>query len=519
MTNESKKKLTMAQCRAVIKKRTKVLKEVSGQGLIKFLEKDRTQLHRIGTRHSSALITKMLRDELGVIINQRTLKEINDELLMESMISSNIVETHVRAVQTKDKIVIDPCTEDWEYYVISEGKVSIEQNVNEVLIRPNGIKALPKIKDSDVADVYKLKKYLNFKEEDQFTLFITALAFAYCTRSPDIIMMFTGPEGCGKSTASEIAKRTIDPEFPMKLNLTTEADLYLQATSSLLLVCDNISGISGKMSDSLCRLATGTGQKKRQLYSDYDSSSKEVKNPLVLNGIDDMSSRTDLLSRSILLELTPFIETKSSNKLYADFEEDHPSILKGILEMIASALIEMPNIEMENPPRMFDYAQFGVASEKYLKLESGSFLKAYKFNIAYCMEKIGTSSELISTIVNQLQYIEDGILFKSASDLLSMLNENSKNSKLLPQSPIGLGKSLRRLESVFKKLGIEITFKKMNDRLRTRMIEIKDVEANSSYLSTGSRTDTDFERAAVDHFLIEDSDTDGLIDDKLSIDW
>ncbi|MBK6756732.1 MAG: hypothetical protein IPG70_03445 [Moraxellaceae bacterium] len=58
---------------------------------------------------------------------------------------------------------------------------------------------------------------------------------------------------------------------------------------------DNLSGLSKDFSDVVCQIATGASSSKRKLYTDNDVETYEIARPIILNGIDDIASRGDLL--------------------------------------------------------------------------------------------------------------------------------------------------------------------------------------------------------------------------------
>ena len=77
-------------------------------------------------------------------------------------------------------------------------------------------------------------------------------------------------------------------------------NLMIAASTTWLLAFDNLSGVWAWLSDALCRLATGGGFATRALYSDDEESHFSATRPLLLNGIDDVAERPDLLDRADL---------------------------------------------------------------------------------------------------------------------------------------------------------------------------------------------------------------------------
>ena len=72
-----------------------------------------------------------------------------------------------------------------------------------------------------------------------------------------------------------------------------------------MLAFDNVSGLPARVSDTLCRLATGGGFAARQLYTDADEALFDAARPAILNGIEDIVTRPDLADRAVFLTLDP----------------------------------------------------------------------------------------------------------------------------------------------------------------------------------------------------------------------
>lgn len=71
---------------------------------------------------------------------------------------------------------------------------------------------------------------------------------------------------------------------------------------------------------------------KRELYTDSDETIIHVCRPMILNGIEDVVTRQDLLDRSIYLNMPriPDGRRRPEAVLVKHFEQIHPKILGGI---------------------------------------------------------------------------------------------------------------------------------------------------------------------------------------------
>ena len=89
-----------------------------------------------------------------------------------------------------------------------------------------------------------------------------------------------------------------------------ERDLVIAATNGWLIALDNLSHLSDWLSDALCRLATGSGFATRELYTNAEEAIFAAQRPVVMNGIEEVATRGDLLDRALILYLPTIPEAK-----------------------------------------------------------------------------------------------------------------------------------------------------------------------------------------------------------------
>ena len=130
--------------------------------------------------------------------------------------------------------------------------------------RTDQTEALPQ--PSKDGSIGKLRSVVNVASDCDFVLLVGWLLQALLPQGPYPPMMVSGEQGSAKSTFAEILRAIIDPhEIALRTLPSNEQDLFLAAKNGHLLAFDNLSGISSKMSDALCRLATGGAFATRKL--------------------------------------------------------------------------------------------------------------------------------------------------------------------------------------------------------------------------------------------------------------
>src|SRR5262249_27005841 len=91
-------------------------------------------------------------------------------------------------------------------------------------------------------------------------------------------------------------------------------DVMIAAANGWCLPFDNVSHLTGWLSDAICRLSTGGGFSTRELYSDDQEKLFEATRPVIINGIDGLVVRGDLADRAITLFLPTIPEAGGEPK-------------------------------------------------------------------------------------------------------------------------------------------------------------------------------------------------------------
>jgi hypothetical protein len=206
-----------------------------------------------------------------------------------------------------------------------------------------------------------------------------------------------GEEGAAKTTVAWAVKALIDPsKAPTRGAPRNEEDLMIAAQNSHIVTLDNISYLSPEMQDAICRLATGGGLSKRQLYENEEEHVLEAMRPVLITSIEPLGLRGDFIDRAVPLTLPQLKPEKrtSDEEFKTNFEAERPRLIGALLDCLSKALPEVPAVRLEQPPRMVDFAILGVAAEKELGFESGEFLAAYQENRREARETLLEASVL-----------------------------------------------------------------------------------------------------------------------------
>ena len=180
-----------------------------------------------------------------------------------------------------------------------------------------------------------------------------------------------------------VVRQLIDPQTaPHLAESRSTGDLMITAVNGWVLAFDNLSTLPNWLSDSLCRLASGSGFATRALYSNEERNVIYAQRPIILSGIDEFVRRGDLADRAVFLHLPAIIDSKRREEVefWGTFRELRPKILGGLLDAVAGALRELPSVQLAKLPRMADFARFGEAVGRGLGWPTETFLAAYLDN-------------------------------------------------------------------------------------------------------------------------------------------
>lgn len=317
--------------------------------------------------------------------------------------------------------------------------------------------------DSEESPLDSLKMLLNLENEDDAILILAFMVKAIIPKSgPYPILCIDGTQGSAKSTTTRVLKKLIDPTNPELCSPPrSHDDLLVKAINGYLLAFDNLSGLSHDFADAFCRLSTGGGVAKRKLYTDGDEVSYDLMRPVIFNGIDEITDRPDLLDRTIIVHLRVIDPSRrvSEEEYWQRFNNLAPTLLGPLYRLVSAVLRDLPSIQTTNLPRMADFARIGIAMERHLKLEPGTFLKVFYENDSDKIEGLIAHNGL-ALAVNRCLAKEKSIS-GTPQDVFNKLEwHKNPQDRCFPYSPRGLTSGLKRLEPVFAKTGIEVLWER-----------------------------------------------------------
>jgi hypothetical protein len=380
---------------------------------------------------------------------------------------------HVRYARQNDTVYIDLVSDTWQQVKVTAKGWEVIENIDSPVkfIRKKGMAAMPVPKND--FDLDTLRALLNV-DDDDWRLLAAWLLGAMNPDGPFPILILQGQKGSAKTTTAKLLKDLIDPsDVNIQALPKSERDLVISANNSWVLNFDNLSGVSVGLADAFCRIATGSGFRARKLFTDDDESLFNIKRPVIMNGITDISRRSDFIDRSIIINMIAIPENGRlpETTLKSYWKDCKSSIFGHLCNALSAALSNYERITVGNLPRMADFAQWVTAGETAFGWEQGTFLNAYENARANMTEMTIEAEPIASAVISLMENHPKDTWTGNATQLLDTLELYADNrmikSKDWPRAANVLSNRLQRSSADLRAKGISIEWGKSTYRFIT----------------------------------------------------
>lgn len=432
---------------------------------------------QVGSRALDNIIRR-LADRDGRTLRKSDQRELNDSLLSFAESKGQIKSVSLRVAAIDGGVEIDLGDDRHARVSITAGKVELVLNGSTALFwRSNTF--LPMAEFVAVGDLQLLKQYFNL---DDVSFMLLRAWLSYTMAHPKIastmfvILLLLGGQGSGKTFASKLIRRLLDPSpIGVQTMPTNAKDLAISTQNGHVSCYDNARFISLAMSDMYCTAATGGTLTGRQLYTDADQQVILLHGALIINGIHAFINQPDFAQRCLPIQLPTLPEGKrrSETELEAALARDLPAIQRGLFDLVAAVFVHLPTVKATSPQRMIDFVLWLAAMEKVDGEPEGTYQTAYSTALNDGQRECLMDNVLASAILTWAEKMTGDEWRGSPSVFLEKLNSMAEpglqNSKDWPGNPISLSKRLLPLQAALLSQGIELNLV----RGKTRMISVK----------------------------------------------
>jgi hypothetical protein len=366
---------------------------------------------------------------------------------------------YLRVALHQGKVYLDLGDKDWRAVEIDTDGWKVIDKAPVMFRRAKAMLPLPvPVQGGSLAE---LRRFVNVTDED-WPLVPSWLLKALYPDGPFPVLCLHGEQGSAKTTTARALRSLVDPNTaPVRAGPREERDLAIAANNGAVIALDNVSYLSPWLSDALCRLSTGGGFSTRTLYENDEETIFDGQRPVILNGIEEVVTRSDLLDRSLLVTLPtiPEANRKTESAFWADFDQVRPGILGALLDAVAAGLRNLPGVKLATLPRMADFATWVVACEPALGWEPGTFLKKYEGNRSSANRTALEASPIVKYLLQLVdQKTFEGTTGKLLRTLESTATEGDKRLRSWPKTPRGLTGVLQRFTPNLRAAGVSVVF-------------------------------------------------------------
>lgn len=421
------------------------------------------EVYKVRSSRFRKWLTLLYYKQTGKAPSTEALSQAMSVIETKALFEGKPVSLSRRVARDEDKFFYDVGDENWTAVQLEPGQWRILTNPPVLFIRSKNTKG--QLLSENGADVHLLDKHFRFGSPDQMFLFKVYLIHCLIPDIPHLIAIFHGEKGASKTTSVRKTRRLIDPSSRDLLTMPKgKNELALILANNYMPSFDNLEKLQSHQSELLCIASTGGGLSKRTLYTDEDETILDFKRCVVLNGINVVATRPDLLDRAILLELEriPPRERREEAALWQEFENDLPYIFSGMLNTVCKAMAIYPSLQLKELPRMADASKWGYAIAISMGDSGERFLRVYKENQKETNKETIADHPVAAAIVLLMENHND--YRSSVSELLNQLEKIAMKEKintlsmLWPKASNVLSKRLKEVKSNLSEIGIEFSF-------------------------------------------------------------
>lgn len=364
-------------------------------------------------------------------------------------------------------ILYDIQNEEYECIKIDGKEVKKVKMPDGMFYRLDGdfIQCSPKIGDT-FNFMKEMKRLFNF-DQKSIELFVIWLISCFVPNCTTPLLLLTGEQGTGKSTASEQIMSIVSPQGMNKCFMPTKTDdMVTLLANRYITVLDNANDLNKNSSDVLCQTITGGTYAKRELYSNGSLYSVPLQGIVVINGVENIVSKPDLLSRALVFNLKKLDggRVMTDEQLRERFEKKKPYLLGKIFSVVSCLLADETPIENNDYViRLTAFQNLAIKVGKILFGKDSAYVKGLLKRNKAEADILAYESNPLALFVgdfmeNQRQWT--GSVQEFYKELKQYANERGMYSRAFPQSDSSLSRSMNMLKTTLETVGI--SFDKRN---------------------------------------------------------
>lgn len=440
---------------------------------------DHTEFSSINSQRFRAFLNVYFRDMTSdyEMVNFKPLINVKRD---ETVLFGKKIKVYNRIAGDENRICFFLADELWRSVAVtSKGWKVLQQSKYKFIKKPNTkTQVLPQIReDKNLDDL--LRKFINMDDES-YQLFKIALIQYFFPNSSHYIAVISSEHGTGKSTITKLIRELIDPSVAnISFIPDSPEEIKNHLANNMVVAFDNTKHQKDIVSDILCSAVTGSSFTKRTLYTTADETILNVHNIVILNGINIVPNKSDLLERSILFELKkiPTDKRKTDKEFWDKFIKYKPYILGEIFSIISKALGIRKNLSLTKTHRMSDAYTDMVAIAMAMGYTEEQFSQIFYSNRDKLEKAYSEGNYFVSSIVEYMEERNNKPIENTMTHIYQLIKNFKKGDiNFFPKSASAFSRKLREEETALRLAGYKIYIDPKKDATYLQIEKVKERE-------------------------------------------
>jgi hypothetical protein len=331
-------------------------------------------------------------------------------------------EVYLRTAPLDGRIYLDMCDPAWRAIEVDGEGFRVVDEPPVHFRRAPGMLSLPTPSKIDPREgIARLGEVLRLRDERDSVVIVAWLLAALAGRSPYANIIFLGEPGATKTSAAYAIRSTVDPNAsPLRAKPKDQHDIFVAATHSLIVGYNNLSSLPDWMSDTICVVSEGSGESRRELFTDADESLIVACAPFLITAIENVVKRGDFAQRTLFVHLAsvPDNERMTERAFKARFKKAHADLLGALCGAASAGLRNEKTLELKSLPRLATFFHWASACEEAL-WQPDEFRRAFNANALDATEDV-IEGEQAAAVFHRFM-LERGEWRGTATELLAEL--------------------------------------------------------------------------------------------------
>ncbi len=406
------------------------------------------------------------------------------------------IELRTASFPGESTVYYDLTDASWRVVKITEEGWSVGQGPILFARYSNQLPQVEPVRDYPADILEKFLDLINIAKENKdhrllLKVYLVALFIPHISKP---ILDVHGEQGSAKTFLQKLLKSLVDPSAADALGLPKNPDELIQQLShNYVALYDNLSKLPEWASDIFCKAVTGAGSSKRMLYSDDDDVVYNFRRCIMLNGINVVARKPDLLDRALMIQLEriPSNKRRKESDLLESLESIKPQLLGHIIDILVQVLRRKGEVHLsEYPSRLVDFSEYGELVSRCMGENEGAFTAAYFGNQKLQTLEVVDSSPVAATVMKLMEEVTEWgprpprELLETLKAIAEELSIDTKSKGAFPKQPNTLSRRLNEVKTSLREVGIVVEIA-TDSRTNTRTVSIRKISPVSPVCPEG----------------------------------